>query len=412
MQETGNDFVKILQVNCIYNQGSTGKIVADIHHALEEQKIESIVCYGRGEIINEPNIYKICGEFYSHVQHFWANLTGLMYGGCFYSTHKLEKLILKEQPDVVHLHCLNGYFINIYRLISWLKKKKIKTILTMHAEFMYTANCGYALDCEKWKIGCGHCPRLKQETSSYFFDNTALSWEKMKRAFDGFNSLIITSVSPWLMKRAKESPFLSDKQHELVLNGLDTNIFHSYDTTLLKKKYCSENKKIILHVTPFFSQNKDNIKGGYYILKLAKQLETDNILFIVIGKYDEKIIPPKNLIFLGPIYDQNKLAQYYSLADVTLLTSKKETFSMVTAESLACGTPVVGFESGAPEQIALSQYSAFSKYGDLDAMKKNIYKILNSNFSGDISKEAFKKYNKEKMIQGYLDLYFKEDFYV
>lgn len=101
-----------------------------------------------------------------------------MYGGCLISTDKLFRIIKKEKPDIVHLHCLNGYFINIYRLITFLKNNNYKTVLTLHAEFMYTANCGHALECDKWKTGCGKCPRLRSETKSWFIDGTAKSWKK------------------------------------------------------------------------------------------------------------------------------------------------------------------------------------------------------------------------------------------
>jgi hypothetical protein len=151
-----------------------------------------------------------------------------MYGGCFFSTNKLISIIKKEKPDVVHLHCINGYFVNIYRLVSWLNKSKIKTVLTLHAEFMHTANCGHALECDKWKTGCGKCPRLKKETKSLLIDSTHRSWVKMKKAFDGFENLVVTSVSPWLMERAKQSPILADKNHTVVYNGLDTNVFKLY----------------------------------------------------------------------------------------------------------------------------------------------------------------------------------------
>ena len=114
--------MKVLQINCVYKNGSTGKITYDIHTELLRQGIESVVCYGRGEVVNEPWVYKTCFELYSGVNHFFSNLTGVMYGGCFISTNMLISIIKKESPDIVHLQCLNGYFVNIYKLVEWLKK--------------------------------------------------------------------------------------------------------------------------------------------------------------------------------------------------------------------------------------------------------------------------------------------------
>ena len=151
--------MKVLQVNCVYQKGSTGKIVYDIHRVLQDEQIESVVCYGRGEKID--GAYKTCSELYAKCNNLRSRLTGLMYGGCYLSTAKLIRIIRKEQPDVVHLHCINGYFVNIYRLITWLKKNKIRTVLTLHAEFMHTGNCGYSVDCEQWKTGCKKMPPLE-----------------------------------------------------------------------------------------------------------------------------------------------------------------------------------------------------------------------------------------------------------
>ena len=228
--------MKILQVNCVYKKGSTGKIVADVHNALLAKGVDSVVCYGRGEKCKEPNVIKTCGELYSDVNHFLTYISGVMYGGCQLSTNQLISVIKKEKPDIVHLHCINGYFVNIYRIVSWLKKNRIRTVLTLHAEFMYTANCGHAFECEKWKTGCGNCPRYKQETKSLFFDCTHISWKKMQKAFQNFDKdLIVTSVSPWLMGRAKQSPILGDKTHTVVLNGLDTDVFHYTDPVRYEK---------------------------------------------------------------------------------------------------------------------------------------------------------------------------------
>ena len=399
--------MKIIQINCVYKKGSTGKITYDIHSELLKQGIESVVCYGRGEKINEPHVYKTCWEGYSKINHLLSEFTGVMYGGCFFSTNKLIKIIKKEKPDVVHLQCINGYFVNIYRLISWLKKHDVKTVLTLHAEFMYTANCGYALDCDKWQTGCGRCSRLKQETKSFFIDGTHKSWMKMKKAFDGFNdNLVVTSVSPWLMERAKLSPILNDKKHEVVLNGVNTDIFHFYDTSELRSQMGLNGVKVIFHATPSFDDKINNIKGGYHVLNLAEKMLDENVKFVVAGNHPEGLKVPPNVILLGKVSDQELLAKYYSMADVTLLTSKKETFSMVTAESLCCGTPVVGFKAGAPEQIAIEQYSNFVEYGDIELLLNAIETIIAANLDKmKISKNAIKQYSKDGMFNNYLMLY-------
>lgn len=399
--------MKILQVNCVYNKGSTGKIVADVHTALKEKGVESIVCYGRGEMIHENDVVKTCGEFYSHINHFLTYLNGVMYGGCYFSTNRLISVIKKEKPDIVHLHCINGYFVNIYRIVSWLKKNHIKTVLTLHAEFMYTANCGHAFECEKWKTGCGNCPRYKAETKSIFFDRTHISWQKMMKAFEGFgDNLVVTSVSPWLMGRAKESVILGDKHHTVVLNGLDTRIFHNMDADFLREKHGFTDEKIIFHATPSFDLTPNHLKGGYYINEIAKRFADKNVKVIVAGPYPEGSQVADNMIMLGSVADQKLLAQYYALADLTLLTSRRETFSMVAAESLACGTPVVGFCAGGPEQISIPDYSTFVPQGDIEKLECAVADMLEKSFDrATISAAAIKQYSKEKMTEEYYNVY-------
>lgn len=398
--------MKVLQVNCVYRKGSTGKIVYDIHKELKKRGIDSVVCYGRGKNVKEDNVYKTCTELYSKVNQFIAKLTGVMYGGCFFSTRKLISIIKKEKPDVVHLHCINGYFVNIYRLINWLKKENIKTVLTLHAEFMYTANCGYAFECEKWKTGCGNCERNKSEIGSFFFDNTHLSWEKMKKAFDGFENLSVISVSEWLMNRAKNSPIMADLEHQVVLNGVETQVFKLYEHQKIDTRSAFTDK-IVFHATPTFNDDPNYNKGGYYVIELAKEMK--DVQFIVAGEYKDGLIVPSNITLLGKVVNQTELSRCYSTSDVTLLTSKRETFSMVTAESLCCGTPVVGFRAGAPEQISILAYSEFVEYGNLLELKNALSKALSEDWDkARISREAKEKYDKQKMIDRYLMFYESE----
>ncbi len=373
--------MKVLQVNSVYRSGSTGKITYDIHRELLSRGEGSVVCYGRGERVREPHVYKICGELYSKVNNLRSRLTGMMYGGCLLSTNRLIRIMEKEKPDIVHLQCINGYFVNVYRLIDWLKRHRIKTVLTLHAEFMYTANCSHAMECNRWRTGCGRCPRYRKETKSWFINATGRSWERMRQAFDGFDAnLTVTSVSPWLAERAKKSGILKGKSHTVVLNGLDTAVFHEYsadDADKLKQQLgIAPDEKVIFHATPDFNDRPDHIKGGCYLLRLAERMQGERVRFVVAGSHPAGLKVPDNVILLGKIRDQALLARYYSMAALTLLTSRVETFSMVCAESLCCGTPVVGFRAGAPEQIAIPEYSEFAEPGDTDGLSDAVHRML------------------------------------
>lgn len=399
--------MRVLQINCVYGTGSTGKIVRDLHTAFLNKGIESFVCYGRGKKTKEINVYKTANEIISKGNNVLSRFTGIQYAGSYLATKKIIKIIEEIKPDIVHLHCINGFFVNIYKLVSYLNKNSMPTVLTLHAEFMYTGNCGYALECEKWKSesGCNHCYQLKMATGSYFFDRTHAAWVRMKNVFANFKNLEVISVSPWLEKRAKQSIILRDKIHRCIFNGIDVdNIFYyrKENAQNLRENLRLEGKRVVLYVTAAFSK----FKGADYVLELAKKMP--ETFFLVIGNKDSIEHCPDNIIPIGRIENQEELAVYYSMADITILTSQKETFSMVCAESLSCGTPVVGFKAGAPEGISIQEYSIFCEYGDIELLRKALQDAFcNSSFfyKEEISRRAKQIYSKEKMCDEYINVY-------
>lgn len=402
--------MKIAQVNVVFQKGSTGKIVYDLHTMLLDNGYESIVFYGRKDADAKNGIYKISTEIEAKLHALYERISGYSYTSSYFATKKLIRLLKKEKPDIVHLHCLNGYFVNIYKLLNFLKENNIPTVLTLHAEFMHTGGCGHAYDCERWKIGCGNCPQLKDATHSLFFDRTAEQWKMMKSAFENFELLKVVAVSKWLGDRAKISPILTGKSFYVIGNGIDTeNVFQSKPFEKLKEKHQLKDEKIVLHVSPSFSSPS---KGGNFIIELAKRLVNKNIKFIAVGFDGDENSLPQNIIGVRHTKNQEELAKYYSMADVTVLTSKRETFSMVCAESLSCGTPVVGFKAGAPEDIALKDYSEFVDYGDVDALETVLLKWLkkNKNHFNELSKLAKEEYSRELMFKRYVAVYnqFKE----
>ena len=160
----------------------------------------------------------------------------------------------------------------------------------------------------------------------------------------------------------------------------------------------------VFFVTPYFCDDPNHIKGGYYLIQLAHLMK--NYIFLVAGPYKANMELPNNIILLGNVVDQKKLASYYSMSDLTLILSKRETFSMVVAESLCSGTPVVGFLAGAPEMISISKYSLFSEFGDLESLKNNILLMLQKNYDRlAMSRESIEKYSKKNMFNQYYEIY-------
>lgn len=362
--------ILLIDVNC--KGSSTGNIVYDLYQGIKANGRTVSVCYGRGPLIEEDNIYKFGLDWETKMHAGLARLTG--YNGCFspFSTRRLINYIDEYKPDIIHIHELHAYFVNIKPLIEYIKKKHIPVVWTFHCEYMYTGKCGHAYDCEKYKTECCKCKAVKEYPKSLLFDKTKQMYQSKKRLLNDLDFTIITP-SKWLADRVRTS-FLKNKRIDVIFNGIDTDIFRPNVNLNLKTKLgIPEKSKIALFVAPTLT---DERKGGKWIIEIAKKMQDKDIYFVMIGQ--GKIVDnmPNNIIMPGAVYNQNLLAEFYSIADVFLLCSERETYSMTCAEALCCGTKVVGFKAGAPETVFRLPYANFVDYGDVESVIYEINRIL------------------------------------
>lgn len=399
--------MKIIQINIFFDEGSTGKIVGDIHSRLLRDGHQSYVVFGRGkhQVADDPvHFYRTTSDKISQIYRKISRVTGLRYNTACIETYRLINYIEKINPDIVHLHCLNCAYINPFILLKYLGKKNYPVLVTHHADVTITANCDHAFECDRWKIGCGKCRTNQVDRRSFWFDGTHLSWIQMKKAFGRVKHLYASGVSDWMSDRVRQSPFFVNNECRTIFNGLDTDAFHYRGKCekLKKQLGLKEEDSIILHVTPNFAAP---IKGGRYVAELARRLP--NTKFVIVGiKASELKSLPSNVIPVFHIDSKEKLSEFYSMANLTLLTSYRESFSMVTAESLCCGTPVVGFRAGAPETIAMAEYSAFVEYGNVELLQAMVMQCLTTLISKTvISEAACKIYNAEEMYCKYMKYY-------
>lgn len=397
--------MRILLIDVNYKKSSTGKIVHDLASQLTADRHVVKVLYGRGSSSLDGVGEKISSNVEIYFHALMTRISGLV--GCFsyFATRRLISKINKFRPDVIHLHELHGYYINIQSIVEYLKLMRIPVIWTFHCEFMYTGKCGYAYDCEQWKTECMKCPQLHEYPASLYFDFTNFMFNQKKKYMGNFDNLYIVSPSVWLLNRVQKS-FLKNKTLSVIHNGIDTlDIFHPRASAHLVKKHGLAGKKIILAVAPGIM---DERKGGEWVLKLASQFD-DRYCFIMIGLDGELHAPPRNVIPIRRTENQIQLAEYYSMADIFLICSKRENFPTTCLESLACGTPVIGFDEGGTAETAPVPYGRFVSYGDLEALEKLIYGFFRGEIEYKSSQEcrdfAVLNYSKEAMYLNYLKLF-------
>lgn len=391
--------MKVLTINCTYDQYSTGTIIMNIANQLKD--IDFFFCYEYGPKSGE-NRYRVTNPYIQKLYYLWARLTGLKHSTGIIPTLLLLRKIKRVNPDIVHIHCPYVNTIHIPLLISKLKANNAKIVITNHAEFFYTGNCQCAFDCMKFQTGCGNCKYVFDPNRKYLLDRTAYEWQLMKKAFNGSSNIVMVAVSPWALNRICISPISSSLEKRIIFNGIDTEIFN--DKSADKIEY----DNFILQVTGRFSDDPNDLKGGFYTIKLAEQLPDH--LFLVAGTNDIKNRDgiPSNLIVLGPVTDQRLLAEYYRKAKLMVVTSKRETFGMTCAESLCCGTPVVGFVSGGTESIAIPEFTEFCEHGDVETLKHMVLKWEGKKTElKNISPKAIEKYSRKTMAENYNELYAK-----
>ncbi|MBU3578631.1 glycosyltransferase [Polynucleobacter sp. 73C-SIWE] len=398
--------MKIAQVDVNYLSSSTGKIVFDLITGLKLRGHETAAYFGRGPDQDTPNVHKISSSTEVLLHAFATRLTGLTGIYSPLATRNLIRLLTEFQPDVVHLHDLHGYFINISELVGYLKSNNIPTVWTFHSEFMYTGKCGHALDCEKWKSHCNACPNLAGYPKSWVLDFTALMFDQKQQMFEDFEHLSLVAPSSWLANRMRKSPILNGRSISVIPNGLDTEIFSPRESDILRYELGINHEYVVLSVG---SDLLSEAKGGRWVLTLAER--NPEMTFVMVGVKELGIPVPSNVRLVAAVYDQILLSKYYSLAKVILLTSAKETFSMVCAESLACGRPIIGFDAGAPVEVAPDGFGEFVPYGDLGALesllRKNYHGLASMRSENECRFFATTNYSKDVMVDAYQNLYSK-----
>lgn len=342
---------KILLINSVCGIGSTGRICTDLARQFEKEGHEVKIAYGRSSFVPEKfKKYAVrIGSDISVKLH--ALQTRLFDTHGFESKRATDKFLKwadNYNPDLVWLHNIHGYYINVEMLFNWLKSRPYTQVKwTLHDCWAFTGHCSYftRANCNKWQTHCEHCPQTKCYPSS-FVDNSRNNFERKKATFTGIKNMTLICVSHWLENLVKQS-FLKEYPVEVIYNTVDKTIFKPTPSDF-KKQHGLENKKIILGVASVW----DERKGLQDFIKLASMLD-DNYTIVLVGLSDKQIKTlPKNCLGIKRTNSPQELAQIYTAADVFFNPSKEETFGLTTLEALLCGTYSVVYKGTACEEIA------------------------------------------------------------
>lgn len=394
----------ILQINSVCDPAnSTGRTTFELSEAINASGNNSYIAYGEGNS-DHPNTYFI-GSFLDHKIHaFLSRLTGLQGYFSNFATNRLLKHIKSISPDVVHLRNLHSNFINIYKLIDYLAKNDIAVVVTLHDCFFYTGKCAHytVSNCDGWKKECGNCPRIHMDNKSWYFDRTKKMLLDKKNGFNNIRRLAVVGVSNWITNEAKNSILSNATCLKTIYNWVDTDVFKPRQSGL-KKKLSIENKFVILGV----ASKWNNSKGLNDFIELAKYLD-QRFCIMLVGELSADTILPTNIIHIGKTYSVSKLADYYSMADVFFNPSIEESFGKVTVEALACGTPVIVYNTTACPELVEDRCGGVAEIHNIDQVYRLIIEIFTRKklyYSSSCIESVQNRFTKKEGVKKYLNLY-------
>lgn len=381
--------IKVVHINSVCGFGSTGNIIANL---AKSKEYDSLVCYGRKKDYAGVNSFKFANLFDNCIGALRTILFDNNLNNCGFATKRLIKKIKEYKPDVIHLHNLHGYYINVNMLFSFLKEYKKPVVWTLHDCWSITGLCPYFdfINCNKYKTGCNNCSYGFSYPFSLFKQNVKNDYKKKKELFNSLDNLTIVTPSKWLKDRVKES-FIVNAHLQVINNGIDIN-----DIEIRKNK-----KFTVLAVANYWTKEK-----GKDELKKIIPLLDDDIQIEIIGDLKDKDQIFRRCNHIKRTNDRNHLLQEYSKAHVFINPTLQETFGLVNVEALLCGTPVITYDTGGSPEIIDRKTGIIIKKYNYNQMAKTI-NSLKSNYYFKISdlQNKAREFSKEKMVDKYSILY-------
>ncbi len=334
--------MKVAYINSVAGFGSTGRIVWQLASLPD---VEGRIYYGRKENKTDQQTYRITGRAGNGFHILGTFVTG-RHG--FYNSHETRKMIEDLRafdPEVIHLHNLHGFYLNVNILMDYLSSCGKPVIWTMHDCWAFTGHCAHyeGIGCDKWMTGCYDCKGLNKYPYTFNGANVEKNYAEKKRIFNEFKEgqLTIAAPSEWLKDQLSRS-FLKEQKTVTIHNGIDLSVFSPTDSDF-RKEHGIENKRILLAVASVWYKEK----GLNDLIKLSRNLDDDTVLTVVgVTEKQIRLFDPRHTVCILRTENIRQLCGIYSSADYLLNPTYEDTFPTVNLEAQACGCPVITYRTG------------------------------------------------------------------
>lgn len=392
--------MRVAQINSVCGILSTGRIASDIAKECASFGIENKVFYG---YLNDPEKtgIKFNTDFFVHFDALLTHLFGHRGSYSKRATKKLIKQLKAYNPDVIHLHNIHGQYLNVPMLVNYIKSENKKVVWTLHDCWAFTGDCFYfdKFGCTNWQNGCPeNCPHLKSQLTN----SSAENWRQKKELFSGIENLTLVTPSEWLKNLAEKS-FFKNSNFKVIYNGINISDFKPAAQNF--RDEAGLNGKFVI-MGMCFSLNETDRKGGKYLVKLAQSLPDCTVVLLGIQNPPDTL--PPNIVCVNKTNSIARLAEIYSAADVFVNPTLEDNFPTVNIEALACGTPVITFNTGgSPEAVDSKTGIVVEKgnFSELLAAVNTVRANTKSYYSNECRARAERLYNREFMCREYVNLY-------
>ena len=396
--------MKVLQINTTGSSGSTGRIASEIGDLTLKLGHESTIGVGRIYGQSKSSMIRI-GNRIDFILHVLNSRMFDRHGfGSKRATDSFISRISEWDPDIVHLHNIHGYYIHIGVLFDYLGKANKPVIWTFHDCWPFTGHCSHFqyVNCVKWQSECVKCPNIHGYPKSWFIDNSRDNYSKKKGLFTDIKEMILVSPSAWLAGSLSNS-FLSGYETMVINNGVDLKKFRPFRDERVIKKY-KLGHKYILGVASVWTDKK----GLADFIKLRKLLDPEvEIVLVGVTPKQAKSLP-YGIKGILRTETTDELATIYSKAEVFVNPTYVDNFPSVNIENLACGTPVITYNTGGSPESIDEKTGIVVKKGDINALAIAISVIIGKGkefFSRDCRLRAETYYNTEERSADYFSLY-------
>lgn len=315
---------------------------------------------------------------------------------------------LVKEADIIHLHWINQGFLSLKDIKALIDTGK-PIVWTMHDLWPATGICHYPGKCERYQIECYSCPKLVNKPLWNLAGNVFNSKKGI-----GLSAVTFVGCSEWITRRTQLSGLLRKSDFLSIPNPIDTEVFYPVSKVEARQSLgLPIDKQLLLFAAAKLS---DNRKGATYFIeacRLLSEVYAGRIEILLMGSGSEELLDalPFPVNKLGYISDETKMRNVYASADIFVIPSLEDNLPNTIMESMACGTPCVGFETGGiPEMIDHKKNGYIAHYKDAKDLSKGIQWVLsNGGENNELSSFCVEKvkadYNEAKVSAEYLKLY-------